>query len=152
MTTLLRKNSLIACLLLTVTVSLGGCATKAPIATGEIFVDSMTVPIDFEAAWLLTRDVLLDQDVEIYTRDKRGMFEVYTEMHRRNLIVPWRTKLTITLESETRETTKIAIETVKQKYSVGLLTYPGWLDQDYSEEESHGVAILESIKSRIATD
>lgn len=109
----------------------------------------MTVPVEFETAWALTRDVLLEKELEIYTRDKRGMFIVYTDMHRQKVIVPWRTKLTITLEEDGSEATKIAVETISQRYGVSLLTYPGWRDQDSSEPDSIGTEVLESIKSRI---
>ena len=139
---------LVASLLLVITLA-SGCATKSTRADNELYVDSMTVPLDFESAWELTRDVLLEHDVEIYTRDKRGLFIVYTAMHRSKLVVPNRTKLTITLEEEGSESTKIAIETISQRYGVSLLTYPGWRDQDSSDPGPESVAILESIKSRI---
>jgi hypothetical protein len=126
-----------------------GCSTKSTRADHEFYVDSMTVPLDFDSTWALTRDVLLEHELEIYTRDKRGMFIVYTSMHRSKLVVPRRTKLTITLEAEGSESTKIAVETISQRYGVSLLTYPGWRDQDSSDPGPESVAILESIKSRI---
>ena len=132
-----------------------GCATNPkPVETPAVaFVDSMTVPLAFDDAWQLTRDVLLAQDgVEIYTRDKRGMFVVYTDMHRKKLIMPHRSMLTITLESDTKESTQIAVETVAQRYGVTLLTYPGWRDKDTVSEEEVGRTILESIKTRVANN
>lgn len=138
----------VASLLLVVTFA-SGCATKSDRAEHELYVDSMTVPLDFESTWELTRDILLEHDVEIYTRDKRGLFIVYTSMHRSKLLVPRRTKLTITLEEDGSESTTIAVETISQHYGVSLLTYPGWRDQDSSNPGPESVAILESIKSRI---
>lgn len=136
-------------LLSAVILGVSGCATGAQTPPEQPFVDTMTVPLDFDAAWLLTRDVLLDQDVEIYTRDKRGLFVAYTKTKRKSLIVPWRTKLTISLHEETAESTKIAIETVRQRYTVTPLTYPTWRDKDFVEGESAGTEVLEAIKSRI---
>lgn len=138
---------LVATIMLTAMVS--GCTTGKPQQPDEVYVESMTVPLDFASAWQLTRDVLLEEEVEIYTRDKRGLFVVFTETERRNLITPWRTKLTITLREATPDTTEIAIESVAQRYSVSALTYPGWRDRSYTEKESPGTALLETIKSRI---
>jgi hypothetical protein len=130
-----------------------GCATKPkPVETPAVaFVDSMTVPMAFDEAWQLTRDVLLvTEGVEIYTRDKRGMFVVYTDMHRKKLIVPHRSMLTITLEADTKESTKISVETVAQRYGVTPLTYPGWKDNDTVSEEEVGREILESIQAQVS--
>lgn len=125
-----------------------GCASSAPKQQDEIFVDTMTVPMDFESTWQLTRDTLLDKDIEIYTRDKRGLFVAYGNT-RRSLLIPWRTKFTITIQEESAESTKIAIEAVEQRYTVTLLTYPDWRDRDFRDKKGHGAALLESIKSRI---
>ena len=116
------------------------------------FVDSMTVPLDFEEAWKMTRDVLLEQEgIEIYTRDKRGMFVIYTDMHREKIIYPKRSMLTITLKkTDTEASTEIAVETVAQRYGVTPLTYPGWRDTKESSEEEVGREILESIKTRVS--
>ena len=117
------------------------------------FVDSMTVPLAFEDAWLLTRDVLLQQDgIEIYTRDKRGMFVVYTDMHREKLLVPKRSMLTITLEEESKSATKIAVETVAQRYGVTVLTYPGWREDNKVSEEEVGREIMESIRGKASSN
>ena len=146
-----RQLYLMAVLCSAIIIGLSGCATGTPDqpVPDQVFVDSMTVPLDFEAAWQLTRDTLLDEDVEIYSRDKRGLFIAYTKTKRKSLIVPWRTKITVSLQEETPETTKIAVETVAQRYTVTFLTYPSWRDKDFSDEEALGTALLESIKSRI---
>ena len=129
---------------------LSGCATRSDTTAEGAFVDTMIAPVSFDEAWKLTRDVLLEKDVEIHTRDKRGLFVVYTGMYRRKLVVPHRTKLTITLTSESDTLTRIAVETVHQKYSVSLLTHPEWLDQTAVSSDSTGAEILESIKSIIS--
>lgn len=141
--------------LVAITVMTSGCATKPKqVETQPVaFVDSMTIPMAFEDAWLLTRDVLLQQDgIEIYTRDKRGMFVVYTDMHREKLIVPKRSMLTITLEEETKTDTKIAVETVAQRYGVTVLTYPGWREDNKVSEEEVGREIMESIRAQVSTN
>ncbi len=142
-------------LLVAITVISSGCATKAkPVENQPVaFVDSMTVPLAFEDAWLLTRDVLLQQDgIEIYTRDKRGMFVVYTDMHREKLLVPKRSMLTITLEEESKSATKIAVETVAQRYGVTVLTYPGWREDNKVSEEEVGREIMESIRGKASSN
>lgn len=142
-------------LLLSLVILCTGCATKAktvdtvPVA----FVDTMTIPLDYEQAWKLTRDVLLEQEgIEIYTRDKRGLFIVYTDMHREKILYPKRSMLTITLVPDTNTTTKIEVETVAQHYRVSPLTYPGWRDTEEVSEEEVGQEILESIRSTIASN
>lgn len=132
-----------------------GCATKSRQGdtAAVAFVDSMTIPLEYELAWKLTRDVLLDQEgIEIYTRDKRGVFIAYTEMHREKILYPKRSMLTITLNAESKTSTKIAVETVAQRYRVTPLTYPGWRDDVEVSGEEVGREILESIKSRISTN
>jgi hypothetical protein len=129
---------------------MSACATRSDTAAEGAFVDTMIAPVPFAEAWKLTRDVLLEKDVEIHIRDKRGLFVVYTGMYRRKLVVPHRTKVTITLTIESDTSTRIAVETVHQKYSVTLLTHPEWLDQRDVSSDSTGVEILESVKSIIS--
>lgn len=145
----MRRFRIVLMVLLAANV-VSGCATRKAITTEGAFVDTMIAPVSFDEAWKLTRDVLLEKDVEIYTRDKRGLFVVYTGMYRRSLVVPHRTKLTITLTRESDTSTRIAVETVHQKYSVSLLTHPEWLDQSDVSTDSTGVEILKSIKSIIS--
>lgn len=137
-------------MLLVVSAGGSGCATKSDTKAEGAFVDTMVAPVSFERAWAMTRDVLLEKDLEIYTRDKRGLFVVYTGMYRRNIVVPHRTRLTITLTSASETSTRIAVETVHQKYGVSLLTHPEWRDQSDVSSDSTGVEVLESIKSIIS--
>ena len=149
------RKSLEGALLLGVLVLCASCATKSQQGETPVvaFVDSMTIPVEYEHAWKLTRDVLLEQEgIEIYTRDKRGVFVAYTQMYREKVIYPKRTMLTITLEAESKTSTKIAVETVAQRYRVTPLTYPGWQDAEEVSEEEVGREILDSIKSRISTN
>lgn len=139
-------------LLLTGLTLLSGCAThsKTLDAPPVAFVDTMTIPVEYELAWKMTRDALLAQEgVEIYTRDKRGLFVAYTEMHREKILYPKRTMLTFTLESASKTSTKISVETVSQRYGVTPLTYPGWRDEDTVSGGNVGREILESIQAMI---
>jgi hypothetical protein len=132
------------------TLVLNGCASTPEKKADGAFVDTMIVPVEYSEAWRVTRDVLLDQDVEIYTRDKRGLFVVYANPYRKKYIFPHRTKLTVTLTSESESSTRIAVETVHQKYSVSLLTHPSWSDQSAVSLDNAGIEVLESIKSIIS--
>jgi hypothetical protein len=129
--------------------ALPGCATNSDTKAEGAFVDSIIAPIPYDEAWLMMRDVLLDKELEIHTRDKRGLFVVYTDMKRRALVVPHRTKLTIRLTSETDDSTRIAVESVHQKYGVSLLTHPEWRDQTTTPSEKTSIEILNTIKSLI---
>ena len=112
-------------------------------------VDSLTIRGSFEEVWQGTRQALLDQSYEIYTRDKRGLFVAYTKVKRRLLIFPHRTQLTVTVEAISRDETRLSVETIHQKYRVSLLTYPDWRDDPDPAEGDEGRVLLEAIKEAI---
>ena len=145
-----RSNWYSAILTVTAVLASSGCATTSDSQAEATFVESLVAPVPFDKAWLVTRDVLLESNVDIHTRDKRGMFVAYTDMYHRKVVVPHRTKITITLTSITEESTKISVESVHQKYGVTLLTHPEWRDESAIIEDSVSTEILKSIKSRIS--
>ena len=125
----------------------GGCARAARDTTGFAITDTATLNTNLDDAWQATKAVLRERELDIYTRDKRGVFVAYSEMKRRALLVPHRTKYTIVLESLTDETTRVEIETVKQVYGVTLLTHPNWHDRQ-TTDNSVALTILEDLKAR----
>lgn len=110
-------------------------------------VDSITLQAPFDGAWQQTRDALLGQKYEIYTRDKRGLFVAYTKVRRRLLFFPYRTKLTITLEAVSVDETRVSVETIHQKYRVTPLTYPDWRDDPKVVEGDIAGTLLEAIRA-----
>jgi hypothetical protein len=109
-----------------------------------------TVDSQFEQAWESTRDVMLQRGLQIYVRDKRGMFVAYTPTKRNLLFFPNRTKLTVTLETVSPGSIKIAVETIRQHYRVTLLTYPDWRDVPGEADEAAAKALLDAILAHSA--
>ncbi len=106
---------------------------------------SAVVEKDFESAWAGTRDVLLERGLQIYTRDKRGLFVAFTPTKRVMIVSPRRTKLTISLEPVSPQTTRVSVETIKQHYRVTLLTYPDWRDVQKGTDPGKGQELLDAI-------
>ncbi len=123
-----------------------GCARAARDTSGFAVVDTITVDTPFEQAWQHAKAALREQEFEIYTRDKRGVFVAYSKM-KRQLFVPNRVQYTITLTSLSSDSTEIKIETVRQVYGVTLLTYPDWHDRKTSDNKD-AAALLELIKAK----
>lgn len=114
--------------------------------------DSLTLQGTLEDVWQGTRQALLDQDYEIYTRDKRGLFVAYTKVKRRFFVFPHRTQLTVTIEAVSGDETRLSVETIHQKYRVSLLTYPDWRDDPDPAEGDEGGVLLEAIRGTIGGD
>ena len=72
-------------------VGASGCRTTPTLAEAPPHVTAK-VAGDPEQIWTATRDVLLDQKLQIYVRDKRGMFIAYTPMKRFLIFFPRLTK------------------------------------------------------------
>ena len=143
-----RKLCLFSTLI--VVVALVGCARAARDTSGFAMADSATVDASFMDTWQTTKAVLREMDLNLYTRDKRGVFVAYSGMKRRHHIgTPHRTQLTITLEEVSGEATKITIETIRQVYGVTLLTYPDWHDRQTTDNET-ALAILEAIQGKLS--
>lgn len=143
------KYAQVPCLILFCSLFVVGCmstpeAQSAPLPPR---VDSSTIDASFEGVWQRTRDVLLAEKYEIYTRDKRGLFVAYTKVKRRLLFFPQRMKLTITLEAVSADETRVSIETIYQKYRVTPLTYPDWRDDSKIVDEEIAGALIEAIRA-----
>jgi hypothetical protein len=106
------------------------------------------VNLPFNEAWQLVKAVLREQDYEIYTRDKRGVFVAFSGS-KRNLLQYHRTKLTIALEAVSDSATQVSVETLRQVYGVTLLTYPGWHDRK-TQDHTKAQAILKAIEAKAA--
>lgn len=129
-------------------ITLGGCARAAKDTTGFAIKDETTVSAPADVAWQAAKSVLRDMELDIYTRDKRGLLVAYTPM-KRKLLVPHRTEYTITIVEETPSASRVSIETVNQVYGVTLLTYPNWHDRK-ATDNSRALAILDGIKAKLA--
>jgi hypothetical protein len=135
-------------LLLLIPATITGCARAARDTTGFAVTDSTTVNLPFEEAWQQVKAVLREQDYEIYTRDKRGVFVAFGGS-KRSLAQYHRTKLTISLESESEKATKVSVETLRQVYGVTLLTYPGWHDRK-TQDHTKAQALLKAVEAKAA--
>lgn len=129
-------------------VFVGGCAST-PTAPEPPPVVSSVVETDFATAWTTTRDVLLAQGLEVYTRDKRGLFVAYTHQKRHLLLFPHREEFTVALEPLPPDRVEISVETIHQRYRVTLLTYPDWRDAPKGAEKDKAQALLDQIVAGI---
>lgn len=128
---------------------MAGCQSTPKEAPPPPPTVSAVVEKDFETVWTQTRDELLQQELWIYTRDKRGLFVVFTDMHRVFFVSPRRTKMTISLEPVNAQSTRITVETIKQHYRVTLLTYPDWRDVLPGTDPEQGQELLNAIVAHI---
>lgn len=136
-----------AAVLLVAATSLMGCARSARDTTGFAMVDQATVNAPFEDVWQSLKTLLREREMDIYTRDKRGVFVAYGDEQKNLFIFPERVQYTFTLESASANATQISVETLKQVYGSTPLTYPGWHDRQTSDN-STTLAILEDIQAR----
>ena len=144
------RNGLLLVVLIAFAAAAGGCARAARSTEGFAMVDSATLNAPFEETWQATKAVLREKDCELYTRDKRGTFVAFTQMHRYlRFLTPKRMKYTITLEEVSSDSTRISIETIQQVYGVTLLTYPDWHDRK-TTDNSEALAILDAVKARVS--
>ncbi len=144
------RLALVVCLVGVCGLVAAGCkSTPGDQAPPTAKVDSLTIQGSFEEVWQGTRQTLLDQKYEIYTRDKRGLFVAYTKVKRRLFVFPHRTQLTVTVEAVSVAETRLSVETIHQKYRVSLLTYPDWRDDPEPAEGDEGRVLLEAIKKGI---
>lgn len=134
---------------LALVIALAGCASAARDTSGFAITDEATVNAPFEKTWQLTKAVLREQNLDIYTRDKRGFFVAFTPQKRHWRLVPHRQKYTITIEEVSATATHISIETVNQVYGVTLLTYPDWHDRK-ATGDTEAKAILKALQAKAA--
>ena len=133
---------LVACLFIA-----NGCAHAPRDTTGFALNDEIVVPASFNDTWQTVKDVLRENELDLYTRDKRGRFVAYTPEKRRYL-QPNRYQYIFTLEAISDNETRIALDTRKQTYGVTLLTYPGWHDRK-TTDAADSQALLEAIQARL---
>lgn len=125
-----------------------GCARAAMDTTGFAQVESAEFDAEFMEAWQATKAELRGMDLEIYTRDKRGVFVAFTPQGRALWLQPQRSKYTITLEEVRPGRTAIDVETIGQVYGVTLLTYPDWHERPARETDT-ARAILDGVAQRL---
>lgn len=145
---MMNPRSLVVCAASIGVLLMAGCSTAPPVDEALGAVDSLVVEAPMEEAWQAVKGVLRDREYLIYTRDKRGLFVAYTNMKRRRL-TPRRQQITVTLQAQTRVSTQITVEIVKQTYGVSLLTYPGWHDLK-TDDHSTGESILTAVAERLS--
>jgi hypothetical protein len=126
-----------------------GCARAARDTAGFAIENTLTVEKPFEEAWQIVKSVLREEELELYTRDKRGTFVAYSKMRRNLLLQPHRVKYTIEIGPLSEEETSIYIQTVRQVYGVTLLTYPGWHDRK-TEGATRTQEIIAAIEAKAA--
>ena len=131
-----------ACLL----IGLIGCAKAARDTTGFAATETAVVEAPFDATWQHTLDVLQEEDLLVYTRDKRGLFLAFTNQNRR-FFVPQRYQYTVVLEPVSSNATRVTVETQLQKFGVTLLTDPAWHDRP-TEDASRAEALLAALETR----
>lgn len=146
----MKKHHLTLFVAVCAVIVLTGCARAAKDQTGFAIQDQTTVAAPLDQTWQAAKAVLREMELDIFTRDKRGVFVAYTPMKRTFFITPHRTEFTITMTEETSASTHIAIETVNQVYGTTLLTYPNWHDRK-AKDNSKALAILDGIKAKITT-
>jgi hypothetical protein len=124
-----------------------GCARAKRDTTGFALKDKVVLEAPFEETWQAVKHVLRARGVEIYTRDKRGLFVAYSNMNRR-LLVPHRTKYTIELMDISENETAIHIETLREVYGVTLLTHPDWHARQ-AKDNSEATAIFQAVEAKL---
>ena len=136
-------------LALTCLLAADGCARIRGRAVGERSTAPVSAEVDggFKLVWAVVRDVLRDSPVEVYTRDKRGRFEVFEDRGRR-FLTPRRLRLVITLRPISESRTRVDVETLPEAYAVQLLTRPAWRPADFGDN-SLAQEIIDSIQRRI---
>jgi len=139
-----------AMVLLFAAVALAGCVRAARDTQGFPITDTASLNAPFEATWQAAKAVLRERELDLYTRDKRGVFVAYSPMKRHRFLVSKRVQYTLTLRSVSDDETQITIETVRQVYGVTLLTYPGWHDRKTTDHEE-ALALLDAIKAKVGS-
>lgn len=145
---MIRCKFLCFSILIVATLSPLGCVRAARDTTGFALNNHVVVPASFDTTWQTVKDILREQELDIYTRDKRGRFVAYTP-EKRHLLQPNRYQYTFQLEEVSDNETRITLDTRKQAYGVTLLTYPGWHDRK-TPDTPEAQALLDAIAARVA--
>ncbi len=109
-------------------VLLSGCARTLKDTSGFAEEKVITVKAPFDKTWQATKETLRELNLNIYTRDKRGVFVAYDQPKREWMRLK-RVKYEVQLGSVTSEETRIFVSAIKQIYGVTLLTSPDWHDR-----------------------
>jgi len=125
-----------------------GCVHAPRDTAGFSQNQHLSVPAPFDTTWQAVKDTLREKELDIYTRDKRGVFVAYTSQKRRYL-QPNRYQYTFDIEPISENETRIALETIKQSYGVTLLTYPGWHDRQ-TDDAPESQELLDAIQARLS--
>jgi hypothetical protein len=143
-----RRCLVMALLPVLAVVLMGGCARAARDTSGFALENTAELEMPFDEAWQLVKSVLREQELELYTRDKRGSFTAYTKKKRAlGVFRPNRTQYTVDLAKITDDSTFVRVETIRQVYGVTLLTYPDWHDRK-GTDASGAEAMLQEILAR----
>jgi hypothetical protein len=135
--------------LVLIAASMAGCAKAARDTKGFALENTITVDMPFKDAWQMVKGVLREQDLEIYTRDKRGTFVAFSKPRKfLGFMERHRVKYTIEVAPVSEEETRVYIETVRQVYGVTLLTYPDWHDRKTSDSKGT-TALLQAIEAKV---
>lgn len=135
------------CVFLVALLFVAGCATSAPDATGFAVVESTVLDGAYVDVWQATKKVLRDEELIVFTRDKRGLFVAYDDLGRHRL-VPRRRQFSVVVEEVSATSSKVTVETLDQEYGVRLLRYPDWHDRKTTESE-RGKDILEAVTQAV---
>lgn len=136
-------------LLLVAVLAMGGCARTARDTRDFAVAESKTVNAPFAQTWQIAKSVLRENDFDIYTRDKRGVFVAFSGARRNLVLVPHRTKYLVSVESLSDNATQVTVEAVRQVYGVTLLTYPGWHDRK-TTDNTELLALLQAIEAKVS--
>ena len=140
----------VGCLTVVLILSACGCAgvrgRGVPVSEYSIPDVSADIEGEFKLVRDVVRDVLRESPVEVYTRDKRGMFVVFADM-RRAFLTPRRLRLVIGLEPVSESQTRVTVQTFAEVYTVQLLTYPAWRPGAFGDN-SLAEAVVNSVNKR----
>ncbi len=144
-----RFYRVVLAVLLLAVLATAGCARAARDTTGFAVHQELTVKAPFDKTWQAVKEVLRDQGYTIYTRDKRGTFVAYSDVHRFLLVQPRRIKYTVEVKTVDPEQTAITVDAVRQIYGVTLLTYPDWHDRKLKDEKATA-ELFEAVQGELA--
>lgn len=135
----------IACTLLLAALG-AGCASTPPAQPAEVPLESTVLQAEYEDVWQATRRALQASELDIYTRDKRGMFVAFDEK-KRLFSIPRRARITVIVERVTTSSTRVSIEAVRERYRMPILRHPGWKEEaggDLTELKRELLASIEA--------
>lgn len=135
-------------ILLAGVVAAAGCASAPPPPPPEVPVASAVLPYEFTSVWQAAKTTLKDQDYDIYTRDKRGMFVAHTKK-KGTFSIPNRARITVVLERVTTNSTRVTVEAVRERYRMPLLRHPGWKERPGVDLEQRRQAVLDGITAQV---